>query len=545
MERRAQALADDGNLAGLVPSYLDLRWHMDPVAATAQGLTQHDGLLGDYSAANVQLHVVALKSLAGSLEAVTSDSVEDEIDRTALLNDVRVMIHRFTRERPHVTDPGFWITHVLEGLYHLLALTDRPRDHRARAARARLEAIPRFFDLAQETLGDCPAVFVDTARSVVDGGRLLLEQVGEQLRPEQADGFSDVLGRAQAALQSFGRYLGDDLRTAAGADFAIGEDAFNFRLHYEHALRDTAPELWRYGTHLVEEVESDLVRLGKEIDPGVKWPDIVARLRADHPDALDLVGAYSGEMSRARRFVEQKGLVGIPPGPLDVVETPAFLKPLMPFAAYQPPGAFSSDRTGRFFVTPPDLTLDPQQSELMLRDHCVHELASTALHEGYPGHHLQFLTALTQPRPVRRVVGTALTIEGWALYCEEMMGEEGFYRGAEERFFQRVHLLWRAVRIVLDVGLHTRGMTYDEAVQMLVDRVHFDRQNAEAEVRRYCATPGYQLCYAVGRREFRALRDDYHAAKGADYTLRGFHDAALAFGGLPVSLIRWGLGLDE
>src|SRR5258705_8929495 len=122
-----------------------------------------------------------------------------------------------------------------------------------------------------------------------------------------------------------------------------------------------------------------------------------------------------------------------------------------------------------------------------------------------------------------------------------MMGEEGFYRGPEERFFQRVHLLWRALRIVLDVGLHTRGMTVEEAVQMLVDRVHFDRHNAEAEVRRYCAYPAYQLCYAVGRREFRKLRDAYRAAHSDGYSLRAFHDAVLKYGGLPVSLIRLGM----
>jgi uncharacterized protein (DUF885 family) len=108
-----------------------------------------------------------------------------------------------------------------------------------------------------------------------------------------------------------------------------------------------------------------------------------------------------------------------------------------------------------------------------------------------------------------------------------------------------VHLLWRALRIVLDVGLHTRGMIFDEAVDLLVNRVHFERKNAEAEVRRYCAYPAYQLCYAVGRRELRALREAYRRAQGASYTLRGFHEATLQYGGLPVSLMRWGMGLDE
>jgi uncharacterized protein (DUF885 family) len=125
------------------------------------------------------------------------------------------------------------------------------------------------------------------------------------------------------------------------------------------------------------------------------------------------------------------------------------------------------------------------------------------------------------------------------------MADEGFYASEEERFFQRVHLLWRAMRIVLDVGLHTRGMSYDDAVGQMVDGVHMERSLAEAEVSRYCATPAYQICYGVGRRELLRLRDDFRAARGAAFTLRGFHDAVLSYGGLPVTLMRWGLGLGE
>jgi hypothetical protein len=538
-------LAETDSLGPLIASYLDLRWQVDPVSATVAGLTDYDARFGSYSEEDVRQHVAALRSTATALEAASLDSVDEEIDRTALLNDLRVSIHRFTKEQPHVTDPGFWIDHVLEGLYYLLVLRDRPREHRATAARHRLEALPAFFDIAQETLGDCPRVFVDTALEMVRGGQILLQQVGVHLHPADDAAFDPALDKARQSLASFGKYLANDLLPSGNGSYAIGEESFNFRLHYEHALRDTAPELWRYGNHLMEEVERELDVLAREIDGTAKWPDLVDRLRASHPSAADLVGAYTAEMERARKFVSDRNLVSIPAGPLDVLETPRFLKPLMPFAAYQAPGAFSTDRTGRFFVTPPDSDAGSDASEKILRDHCRYEIASTSLHEGFPGHHLQFLTAQSQPQPVRRLISTPLTVEGWALYCEEMMGEAGFYRGPEERFFQRVHLLWRALRIVLDVGLHTRGMTVDEAVQLLVDRVHFDRHNAEAEVRRYCAYPAYQLCYAVGRREFRKLRDSYRAARGDGYSLRAFHDAVLKYGGLPVSLIRWGLGLSE
>ncbi|PYO75983.1 MAG: DUF885 domain-containing protein, partial [Gemmatimonadetes bacterium] len=237
------------------------------------------------------------------------------------------------------------------------------------------------------------------------------------------------------------------------------------------------------------------------------------------------------------------GLAPIPEAPLDVVPTPAFMRPVIPFAAYDSPGAYSKDRTGWFYVTLPDPSLPAGAQERILRDHCRYELAATALHEGYPGHHLHLVHAQQQPSDTRKNVWTPLTVEGWALYCEDMMGEEGFYRSEEEQFFQRIHLLWRAVRVLLDVGLHTRGMTFAQAVDYLVTHLGVDRANAEAEVRRYCAEPAQPLCYAVGRRDILALRSDFRATRGSSFTLRGFHDAILRYGGLPVTLMRWGLGL--
>src|SRR5256886_2587895 len=238
----------------------------------------------------------------------------------------------------------------------------------------------------------------------------------------------------------------------------------------------------------------------------------------------------------------ERGLAPIPNAPLDVVPTPAFMRPLIPFAAYDSPGPYSTDRTGWFYVTLPDPALPASAQERILRDHCRHELAATALHEGYPGHHLQLVHAQQQRSETRKNVWTPVTVEGWALYCEDMMGEEGFYRSEEEQFFQRVHLLGRAVRVLLGVGLHPRGMTFAQAVDYLTTHVNVERANAEGEVRRYCAEPAYPLSYAVGRRELLTLRDDFRMARGAAYTLRGFHDAILRYGGLPVTLIRWGLG---
>jgi uncharacterized protein (DUF885 family) len=528
-------------------SFFDLHWHLDPVAATQAGVAGYDDHYGRFSAGALAPHLAALKALAAALEEANVEGLDEEIDRTALLNEIRVMVRRFDKLRPQATNPEFWLSHLLGGLHHLLLSGDRTPDEKARAAMGRLEDIPAFVDDARATLTDPVTVFVETALRMSEGGRLLLAEVAATLSagaPAQAERLQAAAGRASAALAGFEQDL-DRWRETGGDHFAIGEEAFEFLLHYQHALRDTGPELWRYGVRLKEEIEADLQARADRLDGGRPWPEIADRLRADHPSAEELVDAYAREMARARDFVAAKDLAPIPDAPLGVVPTPAFMRPVIPYAAYDSPGAYTRDRTGRFYVTVPDARLPADQQERILRDHCRYELAATALHEGYPGHHLQLGIAKQLPSDVRRNLWTPLTVEGWALYCEDMMAEQGFYTSEEELFFQRVHLLWRAMRILLDVGLHTRGMTPEQAVDQMVHTLHIERGNAEAEVRRYCAWPAYQLCYAVGRRELLRLRDDFRAARGDAFNLRSFHDAVLPYGGLPVALIRWGLGLGE
>lgn len=534
------------SLADITSSALDLRWNLNPVEATAEGLKDYDGRYGSYTREDVGAHIAALRSVSGTLEAVEAEDLDAEIDRTALLGEVRVATNRLKVEQPHERDPGFWLTHALEGLYLLLVRQDRTAEERKTAVRSRLEDLPRFLGEGRETLNACPRVFVETALQISDAATGVIRNVAETLgSPGDAD-FEKTVSDALSAVEDFVAFIGGDLLDNAGdGNYAIGEDAFNFRLHFEHALRSTAPEIYRYGLRLVEEVESEIAAIAREMDFQGPWPDLVAKLRADHPSAQELVSAYREEMNRSFEFVVEQGLVAIPEGGLDVVETPPFLRPMAPIAGYQGPGVFSEDRTGTFMVSVPGDGIDPKLQTQMLRNHCFYDLPTIALHEGYPGHHLQILTAQEQPSPIRKTVSTPLMIEGWALYCEDMMAEEGFYRSLEERLFQKVQLLWRAVRVVLDVGLHTRGMSFGEAIDMLVDRVGIERTNAEAEVRRYCANPGYQLCYAVGRREIKALRASYQAAAGADFSLQEFHSTLLSYGSLPVSLARWGMGVDD
>jgi hypothetical protein len=527
----------------LVRSFLELRWQLDPVAATQAGVGggAHDARLGAYARPQLKVALAALKAMAAAFEYSETASLDEEVEQTAVLNDLRVTIARFEQERPHERNPEFHLSHLYEGLFSLLLRADRPMEERGRALAGRLREAPRFLRDARVTLSRPARVFTETALAVATGGRALfgeaIPEFAAQLSPVTRLTVLEALEAARPEMEEFVTFLGGELADRSDADFAIGRKQFDFRLHYGHALRETAPELLRYAEALLTETERDLERRAEALAPGVPWRALVDRLRQRHPGRGDLVAAYAGAMERARRFVVERDLASTPDGPLAVVATPSFMQPLIPFAAYEPPGAFSEQRTGWFYVSVPE--------EAQLREHSAHELALTALHEGYPGHHLQHLVAQAQSSPVRRVVWTPLTVEGWALYCEEMMGEEGFFASPEEAFFQRLHLLWRAVRVVLDVRLHTEGMSVEEAVRYMMETLDLARESAEAEVRRYCGNPGNALCYAVGRRELLQLRADWRARAGTGSALRRFHDEVLSYGGLPISLMRWGMGLGD
>jgi uncharacterized protein (DUF885 family) len=507
-----------------------------------------DTCLGNFDLEATREHVAALRSLAGAVEELDPDDVEEEIDRTALLGEIRTSIYRLEYELPSVRNPAFWLSHLFQALYVLLSRNDNQLAGRVTAVKARLEAAPAFLVSARETVEEPPAVFVDTALSMLGGGGELITQVVSvfsKATPELAEELKQAGEDALRQLLEFGAALRDEIEPNPDPHaFAIGEEQFSRRLHHEHALNAGAPELWRYGLHLQEEVTGEILALASRLD-SKPWRDLVDQLRNETPAPGDLLATYRGELDRAREFVLSHDVVSVPEAPVKVVPTPAFLASLVPFAAYEPPPIYLSDRTGRFYVTQPDAKLPPQTYKQQLRGHCGYAIPAMVAHEAYPGHHLQLVTSQGLGSEVRRHLWSPIMVEGWALYSEQLMGEAGYYATDQERLFQLVNLLWRAVRVVLDVGLHTRGMTPAEAVGYMVEHLPIEQAGAEAEVRRYCAWPTYQLCYAVGRRELLRLREAYRSREGSGFRARRFHDDVMKYGGLPVSLAGWGMGLAE
>lgn len=531
----------------LLDEFLAYWWRTHPTAATAAGVHIHDGELESYDPAMLAEMRRQSGAYLAAFERLTPRDTVELLDLELVTNQLRWQLYELDHVASHQRNPGLYLEAPLSALY-LMAVRDyAPAADRARNAAERLSRLPALLDEARENLTRVAPVFARTASAIARSGLALCNgllplRLGSALEDDLQEfaRWDNALRGAESALTAFAAWLDDEVIPVATADFAIGEAAFAARNRYQHGLTDTTDQLLAYAERLREETEAELVAIARELDNGRSWREIAESLKDDHPPTHGLIEAYASEMERARQFVEFHGLVEIPAGEsLEVTATPEFLRPLIPYAAYLPPAPFEVDQRGLFFVTLPD-----ESAEAVLRDHPRAGIVVTSLHEAYPGHHLQLTRANRAPNLTGRIFQTPVFAEGWALYCEELMWEEGFYSSPAERLLQLKDLLWRACRIIVDVGLHTRGWSTEAAVRYLVEEAGLEPAGAEVEVSRYCAEPTQPLSYAIGKREILRLRERWRDRHGDEVPLREFHERLLNWGTIPPHLVARAMGLE-
>jgi uncharacterized protein (DUF885 family) len=203
-----------------------------------------------------------------------------------------------------------------------------------------------------------------------------------------------------------------------------------------------------------------------------------------------------------------------------------------------PAGGFEPRQEGLYYVTPLNERLAPEDRRQQMFGHNRYGMLLTNVHEGYPGHHLQLAIASGITSPVRKLLWNTVFCEGWALYCEQLVLDEGLTTDPRHRIFQLKDQLWRACRVVIDVKLHTSKMTFDEAVDMLVNVAHLERPNAIGEVRRYTQSATQPMSYLMGKHQILNLREREKQRLGSGFNLQSFHDRLLSYGTIPVALIE-------
>ena len=512
----------------------------NPTVATFLGIHTQDHRLADGSRDAVLGELAADRAHLAAIEAIDPAGLSPQaaFERDLELHNVRQSIFTTdairTWERRSTALDGLG-----DALFLVFARDFAPLPERLEALTARLAAVPAFLAehrtraavpqvrlwqrIELATAAGLPA-FIDEIDSAAAG--VLGSAPRRSLRRAGA--------RAREAIRDHAAWVESTI-TDGTDDWAVGPDLLDELVRLRALDGLDADAILAIGREQLAEQKAARVAAAREIDPNADEPAVVDLIKRDHPVTFDeALDAYRDAMRRARAHLVERDLVSIPDDErLEVIPTPGYLRTVIPFAAYFEPPKFDRDPSGIYIVTP-SVDGDPNA----MREHNRSSISNTSIHEAYPGHHLQLSVSTRHPSLTRLLADAPEFTEGWGMYSEQLMREEGFDDDARFRLAMHTDAIWRACRIILDIRLHRGEIGVDEAVDFLVEQTGFERANARAEVRRYTYTPTYQLSYLLGKVLLLGLRDEQRRRLGDRFRLRDFHDTMLRNGSIPISFHR-------
>jgi uncharacterized protein (DUF885 family) len=531
-------------------------WYLDanPVAATAMGTDdpERTGTLGDLSAEGYErrareaaAHLAKLDALAGAegsgQAALGDDGFQDGVDRDLVRAQLRrqgIMAERQVWRR----DPGDYVTTALYGLYLPLQQKTRPQERLAEESLAKLKQIPEVLAACRSNLDPTLAskLLVNRALGQARTGRAFLTGAlpamleDERLRARVAEAAEP----AAAAFDELAGFLAEFAERCEG-DWRLGEETYSRLLRDVEMLGYDAAELHRRGQAAYDALDAEMRELAATIPGGSRdWRATMERLCEDIPPTEEaMLAEYTAETERARQFAKDHDLVSFASGERCLVQPgPEFVRAVLSVASYNRPPALTPSRVGVFNVPYTPTGSSPETVLGRLKTNARVSMPTIAVHEAYPGHHWHLSWVAEQGRPVRSTFTTPYFVEGWALYIETAMREQGYFADPRHELGHLDARIFRAARIVVDTALHTGEMSIEEAEAFMASKASLTPETAKGEVNRYCAWPTQAPSYLTGCLEIEAIRAEYLArGKG---TLKEFHDTIAGSGGLPLGLAR-------
>ena len=522
--------------AGYFKKYFELH----PTDAIYYGIEGYDHLLNDYSDASYEAEKGFVEESLHKLRQLpTADLSQDQaIDHALLEGKLTIQSYEHAKEDYRLKQPDTYSP--IEAIY---ILTVRATNDLAGNLLSRLDRAPAALQQGIANLSrrdaNPPKLWTENAVEGAKGGVSFLDSLAEhpKVQSEVKDGAAlrSAIEKAKSALSDFAAFLERDLLPRSRGIYAVGTAHFNLLLRKKHFLDHSEQSLLGLGESLFAQTKLELAALAQQLAPGKSVEDVAKKIQENHPSSDEILSVYDKAMKAARTFVQEKQLVTFPTKEeLHVVHTPVFRRHEIPFAAYLSPSPKDPNQVGYYYVT-------PVTSDDLLREHNFVGLENTSVHESYPGHHLQFSIANCTPAAStlpRLMNESSVFYEGWALYCEQLMQEQGFLKSPEHRFVMLKDRLWRALRIIIDVKTQTGQMSYDEAADLMARELHFPREQACGDLNWYSQSPSVPMGYALGWSIINRLRGQEQQRLGGKFDLRQFHDKLLSAGSISLPLVE-------
>lgn len=551
---------DAATLSDISKDYWEEQMRHAPTWATYLGDRSRDGELGRASASEDERHIRALRGFAGRADLVNRKALDEDAQITA---EMLAFVLKREIEVHDACQGRLWTVDQLSGPQ--TTFPELPNAHTVTTAKQGRDLLARYQQI-DEYFGDVVAGLREGLSKGLVAPKINVERVVRQIRemlaqpvaesPFIAPVFKSVEGAAMpkglgdpwkaqllaaveqsvyGGLRAYGEFLEKELlpraRESVGVGaLPLGAACYAASIRAETGLDLTPDAVHRLGEAEVERISTEMAAVVKAAGGGElpAYLEAISKRKDQYlPDSAGLLEYNRELMARAMRALP-RAFGHLPKTIIEVKAIEAFREKDAP-AAYYYEAPQDASRPAYYYVNTfrPDTRL-------------LYKMPALAFHEAVPGHHLQIALAAenTGLPTFQREIGLTAFVEGWALYAEGLADELGLYRTADEKLGQLSYEMWRAVRLVVDSGLHAKGWTRQRAIDYLVAHTGHRVEEATNEVDRYITWPGQAVAYKVGELEIRKLRNEAQKTLGARFDLRGFHDALLSHGAVTLGTAR-------
>jgi uncharacterized protein (DUF885 family) len=542
--------------------YIEQELQANPEEATELGDHRFDGQLTDYSSGARAKDLAAQKEFRDKLNAIDGSQVTgaNSVDFRILKENIDYKIFQAEELKQPDWNPLIYNQSLANSLYVLVARDFASPEKRIPNLRQRMEGIPRVIAQAKANLQHPPRVHTETAIEQTQGAiNLVREGLAPLLdrAPQMKKELAPLQEKTAVALEDYKKWLEKDLLPRSDGDFRLGVDKFRKKLRFalasdlsmEEIMKRAQADLQQTQTAIYETAlplyKKYFTKAGQPalVDKKKITAAVLNKLAEQHPDDNTIVSYAQKIVGEATDFVRSHNLVTVPDTPLDVIVMPEF-KRGQAIAYCDASGPLEKNGKTFFAVAPTPNDWSKERKESFFREYNNYMVRDLTVHEAMPGHYLQLAHAneFRAPTLVRAIFQSGTFIEGWAVYCEQMMAEQGY--GGPEVKMQQLKMRLRAIcNAILDQSIHAGNMSEQEAMDLMTKEGYQQEGEAVAKWKRARLTSTQLSTYFVGVSEHLNLRDLAKKKAGASFDQKKYNDQVISYGSPPVKYVRESMGL--
>jgi uncharacterized protein (DUF885 family) len=548
----------DDSFARMFREWLDEEFKIHPVFATQQGNHDYDDRMDDLSPVARKKDIHRTIETVDRLRTIKKEelSQDGQIDRAIWAHSIAYSLWSYENDNRFEFDPRVYGEYISDSVFILFTQSTLPRERTIQNASKRIANIPRVIEAAKASLKNPPKILTEIAIKRNLGAIAFYEKEIYEFAKETPG--TEPLGTpcraAVKALKEYGTWLEQELLPKSTGDWRLGKEKFAKKLELELDAGLTADEVVKIAEAEADRVEREMYYAAKQlwskVIPGAPLPPddaagrrttiakVLAELGKDHGSPETIVADARKTVDKIKTFIRDKKILTLPnPDTCKVIEMPEFQRGFS--AAYLNPAPPLDPKADSLYaVAPPPKDWSAERRETFFREYNSSMLQILTIHEAYPGHYVQLAYANRCPSLVRKVLWSGTFAEGWAVYTEQMMLDQGYGDGNLALRLHQLKFYIRAVlNAILDHKMHCSNLTDDEAKAMLMDRGFQTEAEAVGKIARAKQSSTQLSTYFVGRTAFYNLRQSVQRKQGDTFNLAKFHEAVLSHGTLPVKYL--------